>query len=145
MGACWSNRIKAVSPSSTGFISRSSSNLKSFSYSELRTATRNFRRDSILGEGGFGSVFKGWIDEHSFVATKPGAGIVMAVKRLNQDGFQGHNSQGMAGRSTIFKGFSMGLLCYLQQRQSFFILVAALLRSGLLRTRIRGGRGLRLR
>ncbi|KAF7825664.1 receptor-like cytoplasmic kinase 176 [Senna tora] len=121
MGACWSSRIKAVSPSSTGFTSRSvsrdgsdscsnsrnssssipitprsegeilqSANLKSFSYNELRTATKNFRPDSILGEGGFGSVFKGWIDEHSLVPTKPGTGIVVAVKRLNQDGFQGH-------------------------------------------------------
>ena len=66
------------------------SNLKSFSFSELRTATRNFRPDSVLGEGGFGSVFKGWIDEHSLAATKPGTGIVVAVKRLNQEGFQGH-------------------------------------------------------
>nr|GEW17937.1 probable serine/threonine-protein kinase PBL11 [Tanacetum cinerariifolium] len=66
-----------------------SCNLKSFTFSELRTATRNFRPDSVLGEGGFGSVFKGWVDEHS-LAAKPGTGIVIAVKRLNQYGFQGH-------------------------------------------------------
>eukprot|EP00268_Persea_americana_P018620 TRINITY_DN1937_c0_g1_i2.p1 TRINITY_DN1937_c0_g1~~TRINITY_DN1937_c0_g1_i2.p1 ORF type:complete len:271 (+),score=59.78 TRINITY_DN1937_c0_g1_i2:762-1574(+) len=66
------------------------SNLKSFSFGELKSATRNFRPDSVLGEGGFGSVFKGWIDEHTFTATKPGIGIVIAVKRLNQEGFQGH-------------------------------------------------------
>ncbi|KAE9463542.1 hypothetical protein C3L33_04557, partial [Rhododendron williamsianum] len=53
-------------------------------------ATRNFRPDSVLGEGGFGSVFKGWIDEGSYAAAKPGTGVVVAVKRLNQDGFQGH-------------------------------------------------------
>ncbi|XP_052176324.1 receptor-like cytoplasmic kinase 176 isoform X2 [Diospyros lotus] len=53
-------------------------------------ATRNFRPDSVLGEGGFGSVFKGWIDEHSFTAAKPGTGLVIAVKKLNQDGLQGH-------------------------------------------------------
>ena len=67
-----------------------SSNLKSFSYNEVRAATRNFRPDSVLGEGGFGSVFKGWIDEHSHAATKPGMGIIVAVKRLNQEGHQGH-------------------------------------------------------
>lgn len=67
-----------------------SSNLKSFTYNELRAATRNFRPDSVLGEGGFGSVFKGWIDEHSLTATKPGMGSIVAVKRLNQEGFQGH-------------------------------------------------------
>jgi len=64
--------------------------LKSFSYNDLRVATRNFRPDSVLGEGGFGSVFKGWIDENSLTATKPGIGMIVAVKRLNQDGFQGH-------------------------------------------------------
>ncbi|XP_052193017.1 probable serine/threonine-protein kinase PBL9 [Diospyros lotus] len=67
-----------------------SSNLKNFSFADLKTATRNFRPDSVLGEGGFGSVFKGWIDESTFAATKPGIGMVIAVKRLNQDGFQGH-------------------------------------------------------
>ncbi|XP_022921786.1 receptor-like cytoplasmic kinase 176 isoform X4 [Cucurbita moschata] len=67
-----------------------SSNLKNFTYNDLKTATRNFRPDSVLGEGGFGSVFKGWVDEQSFAATKPGTGLVIAVKRLNQEGFQGH-------------------------------------------------------
>lgn len=66
------------------------SNLKNFSFNELRTATRNFRPDSVVGEGGFGSVFKGWIDEHSLTPTKPGTGLVIAVKRLNRDGLQGH-------------------------------------------------------
>ncbi|KAB1224116.1 Protein kinase APK1B, chloroplastic [Morella rubra] len=65
-------------------------NLKNFGFSELKMATRNFRPDSVLGEGGFGSVFKGWIDEHSLSATRPGTGVVIAVKRLNQEGLQGH-------------------------------------------------------
>ncbi|GFZ18017.1 protein kinase superfamily protein [Actinidia rufa] len=38
----------------------------------------------------FGSVYKGWIDENSFAAAKPGTGMVIAVKRLNLEGFQGH-------------------------------------------------------
>lgn len=67
-----------------------SPNLKSFSFNVLRTSTRNFRPDSVLGEGGFGLVFKGWIDEHSLSAAKPGTGTVIAVKRLNQEGLQGH-------------------------------------------------------
>lgn len=67
-----------------------SSNLKSFSFNELKAATRNFRPDSVLGEGGFGCVFKGWIDEHSLTAAKPGTGTVIAVKRLNQESSQGH-------------------------------------------------------
>ncbi|KAL5553893.1 hypothetical protein UlMin_041294 [Ulmus minor] len=67
-----------------------SPNLKAFSFNELKNATRNFRPDSLLGEGGFGYVFKGWIDEHTFAAAKPGSGIVIAVKKLKPEGFQGH-------------------------------------------------------
>nr|ACJ84948.1 unknown [Medicago truncatula]AFK35293.1 unknown [Medicago truncatula] len=63
-----------------------STNLKSFTSTELQVATRNFRVDSVLGH----SVFKGWIDEHSSSAAKPGKGIAAAVKRLYQDGFKGH-------------------------------------------------------
>ncbi|KAL8225224.1 hypothetical protein R6Q57_017781 [Mikania cordata] len=76
-------------PKSEGEILQSS-NVKRFTYSDLRMATRNFRPDSVLGEGGFGLVYKGWIDEQSFAASKPGTGVVVAVKRLNPDGFQGH-------------------------------------------------------
>ncbi|XP_061363717.1 receptor-like cytoplasmic kinase 176 [Gastrolobium bilobum] len=68
-----------------------SSNMKSFTFSELRTATRNFRPDSVVGEGGFGCVFKGWIDEQSLVPVRPGTGMIIAVKRLNQEGLQGHS------------------------------------------------------
>ncbi|CAM8910590.1 hypothetical protein QQ045_032034 [Rhodiola kirilowii] len=78
-----------VTPRTEGEILKSP-NLKNFSFSELKNATRNFRPDSVLGEGGFGSVFKGWIDENSLAATRPGDGTVIAVKRLNPDGFQGH-------------------------------------------------------
>ncbi|KAJ6871762.1 receptor-like cytoplasmic kinase 176 [Populus alba x Populus x berolinensis] len=88
-----SSKVSIVSvpqtPRSEGEILQSS-NLKTFTFGELKTATRNFRPDSVLGEGGFGSVFKGWVDEHSLAATRPGTGMVIAVKRLNQEGFQGH-------------------------------------------------------
>ncbi|CAI0627761.1 unnamed protein product, partial [Linum tenue] len=66
-------------PRSEGEI-LSSPNLKAFTFSELRNATRNFRPDSLLGEGGFGYVFKGWIDENTMTA----------VKKLKPEGFQGH-------------------------------------------------------
>ncbi|KAK1317214.1 Protein STRUBBELIG-RECEPTOR FAMILY 5 [Acorus calamus] len=57
-----------------------------FSYDEMRSATRNFRADQILGEGGFGRVYRGVIDDDvrpGFVSTQ------VAVKELNQEGFQG--------------------------------------------------------
>ncbi|KAK9279793.1 hypothetical protein L1049_013475 [Liquidambar formosana] len=67
-----------------------SNNLKSFSFSDLKSATKNFRSETLLGEGGFGYVFKGWIDENTFAPTKPGSGIVVAIKKLKTEGFQGH-------------------------------------------------------
>ncbi|KAJ4969260.1 hypothetical protein NE237_015961 [Protea cynaroides] len=76
-------------PRSEGEILQSA-NLKSFSFSELKNATRNFRPDSLLGEGGFGYVYKGWIDEHTLAAAKPGSGLVVAIKKLKQEGSQGH-------------------------------------------------------
>lgn len=67
-----------------------SPNLKSFSFNDIKLATRNFRPDSVLGEGGFGCVFKGWINEDTFAAAKAGTGLVIAAKRLRQESFQGH-------------------------------------------------------
>ena len=65
--------------------------LHPFNYNVLKEATRNFQRSNILGEGGFGSVFKGYIDERTYQPSKPEHGIAIAVKRLNSAGTQGHN------------------------------------------------------
>ncbi|CAA0837029.1 Protein kinase superfamily protein [Striga hermonthica] len=65
-------------------------NLRVFSLAELRAATKNFRNDMVLGEGGFGKVYKGWLDERSS-GHKPGSGTVIAVKRLNTESMQGFN------------------------------------------------------
>ena len=92
LSACSSRASSASMPPSakTECEILQSANVKVFSYNDLRLATRNFRPDSVLGEGGFGSVYKGWIDEHTLSACKPGTGIPVAVKRLNQEGLQGH-------------------------------------------------------
>lgn len=92
LSACSSRASSASMPPSakTECEILQSANVKVFSYNDLRLATRNFRPDSVLGEGGFGSVYKGWIDEHTLSACKPGTGIPVAVKRLNLEGLQGH-------------------------------------------------------
>lgn len=64
-------------------------NLRIFSFTELKTATRNFRPDVVLGEGGFGKVYKGWIDEKTQGHAKSGSGKVIAVKKLNSESLQG--------------------------------------------------------
>ncbi|XP_028127343.1 probable serine/threonine-protein kinase PIX13 isoform X2 [Camellia sinensis] len=62
-------------------------NLRIFSFAELKNATRNFRTDTVLGEGGFGKVYKGWLEEK--VISKNGSGSVVAVKKLNSESMQG--------------------------------------------------------
>ncbi|XP_071693702.1 serine/threonine-protein kinase PBL34-like isoform X2 [Rutidosis leptorrhynchoides] len=66
------------------------STLRKFNFNELKLATRSFRPESLLGEGGFGCVFKGWINENGTTPVKPGTGLSVAVKTLNHDGLQGH-------------------------------------------------------
>ncbi|KAK3155842.1 hypothetical protein QOZ80_2AG0099400 [Eleusine coracana subsp. coracana] len=65
-------------------------NIRTFTFMELRTATKNFRPDSVLGEGGFGRVYKGWVDEKTMNPAKAGTGIVVAVKKLNSESMQGY-------------------------------------------------------
>ncbi|KAJ0966754.1 hypothetical protein J5N97_023671 [Dioscorea zingiberensis] len=64
-------------------------NLRIFTFAELKSATRNFKPDSVLGEGGFGTVFKGWVDEKTLNPGKSGVGMVVAVKKLNPESVQG--------------------------------------------------------
>ncbi|KAM0904215.1 hypothetical protein ACQ4PT_018178 [Festuca glaucescens] len=44
--------------------------VKVFSFSELRKATQNFSEANKIGEGGFGSVFRGMLKDGTFVAVK---------------------------------------------------------------------------
>ena len=63
--------------------------LRIFTFAELRAATRNFKPDTVLGEGGFGRVYKGWIDEKTMNPTRSGIGMGVAVKKLNPESVQG--------------------------------------------------------
>ncbi|EYU43737.1 hypothetical protein ABFS82_12G054300 [Erythranthe guttata] len=65
------------------------SNLKIYSYSDLRSATGGFKSNTVLGVGGFGTVYKGWVDEKTLAPCKPGTGILVAIKKLNHESIQG--------------------------------------------------------
>ncbi|CAK9171918.1 unnamed protein product, partial [Ilex paraguariensis] len=54
---------------------------QTFTFRELAAATNNFSPDSFLGEGGFGSVYKGRLQSTD---------QVVAVKQLDRDGLQGN-------------------------------------------------------
>ncbi|XWS26489.1 hypothetical protein CRYUN_Cryun26dG0036500 [Craigia yunnanensis] len=78
-----------ISPLSVDDLSTSllGSNLHVFTLAELRLITHNFARCNLLGEGGFGPVYKGFFDDklrHGLKAQP------VAVKALDLDGLQGH-------------------------------------------------------
>ncbi|EEF52152.1 Protein kinase APK1A, chloroplast precursor, putative [Ricinus communis] len=66
------------------------STISAFKLSDLKYATRSFDPEGFIGEGGFGAVYKGWIDEHILGAARSGQGMVVAVKKLKPDALQGH-------------------------------------------------------
>ncbi|XP_012454430.1 probable serine/threonine-protein kinase PBL7 [Gossypium raimondii] len=52
-----------------------------FTFRELAAATKNFRADCLLGEGGFGRVYKGRLESTN---------QVVAIKQLDPNGLQGN-------------------------------------------------------
>ncbi|XP_074561789.1 putative serine/threonine-protein kinase PBL26 [Curcuma longa] len=54
---------------------------QTFTFEELVLATKNFLAECLLGEGGFGRVYKGCLQN---------TGQIVAVKQLKRDGFQGN-------------------------------------------------------
>lgn len=54
---------------------------QTFTFRELAAATKNFRRECFIGEGGFGRVYKGRLES---------TGQIVAIKRLDKDGLQGN-------------------------------------------------------
>lgn len=74
-------------------------NVIAFTLYELETITKSFRSDYILGEGGFGTVYKGYIDENVRVGLKS---LPVAVKVLNKEGLQGHREWLVIARPTHF-------------------------------------------
>ncbi|TKY50282.1 receptor protein kinase [Spatholobus suberectus] len=81
---------RSCTPNLSQELQVASSLLRRFTFNDLKLATRNFKAENFLGEGGFGTVLKGWVSPHGNYAARPGMGIPVAVKSLNLNGFQGH-------------------------------------------------------
>ena len=84
---CYSSRDLSESVGFFDLLSqRRTNDLRVFSFSELKSATRGFNRGSLIGEGGFGCVYRGVVkvpDDHDS-DSKMG----VAIKQLNRHGFQ---------------------------------------------------------
>ena len=63
--------------------------MKEFSFTDLKTATKNFNSNYVSGQGLFGKVFKGWVDEKTLAPSKVGTGMTVAIKKLDSTSLQG--------------------------------------------------------
>jgi hypothetical protein len=68
----------------TPSLSQRPSNLRVFNVSELKSATKNFSRSVMIGEGGFGCVYQGTIRS----VEDPSRRIEVAIKQLSKRGMQ---------------------------------------------------------
>ncbi|XP_058072552.1 probable serine/threonine-protein kinase PBL23 [Magnolia sinica] len=62
-------------------VGKGSISVQTFKFQELETATKSFSAESLIGEGGFGRVYKGQIEKTN---------QVVAVKQLDRNGLQGN-------------------------------------------------------
>ncbi|KAL0452226.1 UNVERIFIED_CONTAM: Receptor-like kinase LIP2 [Sesamum latifolium] len=64
----------------TNNAAENESTVKTFTFRELAMATKNFRQECLIGEGGIGRIFKG---------TLGSSGQIVAVRQLDRNGVQG--------------------------------------------------------
>uniref|UniRef100_A0A6N2L5X9 Protein kinase domain-containing protein n=1 Tax=Salix viminalis TaxID=40686 RepID=A0A6N2L5X9_SALVM len=65
---------------------RRANDLRVFGFSELKSATRGFSRGLLIGEGGFGCVYRGVVKVPSDHDSS--SKMDVAIKQLNRHGFQ---------------------------------------------------------
>ncbi|KAL8261766.1 hypothetical protein R6Q59_025815 [Mikania micrantha] len=67
---------------------RRHNDLRVFKFSELKSATKGFNRTLMIGEGGFGCVYRGVVNAND--ARDGDRCLDVAIKQLDRNGFQGH-------------------------------------------------------
>lgn len=77
----------AAPPDDLPFTLAAGSNVCAFSFAELKAATQNFSNRNFIGSGGFGPVYKGFVDGKLRPELQEQE---VAVKYLDKEGFQGH-------------------------------------------------------
>ncbi|XP_068648150.1 probable serine/threonine-protein kinase PBL23 [Aristolochia californica] len=76
-----SSKKKAIAEELSRIGCDGNTSAKAFTFRELASATKNFKSDCLLGEGGFGRVYKGRLEKTN---------QVVAVKQLDRNGLQGN-------------------------------------------------------
>ncbi|KAK8654290.1 hypothetical protein V6N13_128261 [Hibiscus sabdariffa] len=114
--------------SGLGSISEST-NLLHFTFDEIKEATRNFSRDNIIGRGGYGNVYKGYLSDGSEVAFKrfkncSAAGdanftheveVIASVRHVNLVALRGYCTA-----TTTLEGHQRIIVCDLMKNGSLY-------------------------
>ncbi|KAI3788057.1 hypothetical protein L2E82_00692 [Cichorium intybus] len=71
---------------------RRANDLRVFKFAELKSATKGFNRSLVIGEGGFGCVYRGVVKAAAEADTGSDEDrcLDVAIKQLSRNGFQGH-------------------------------------------------------
>lgn len=86
---CNSSRDLSDSLGFHEFLSqRRANDLRVFTFAELKSATRGFSRALLIGEGGFGCVYKGVVKVPDYEKDGIDSKMDVAIKQLNRHGFQ---------------------------------------------------------
>ncbi|MCD9646995.1 hypothetical protein HAX54_037273 [Datura stramonium] len=67
---CFSSSADTLEGSQIPYGGQISKNFTVYSYNDLKVATHGFRASNKIGEGGFGSVYKGRLQDGTFIAAK---------------------------------------------------------------------------
>ncbi|KAL3358377.1 hypothetical protein AABB24_015483 [Solanum stoloniferum] len=68
--SCFSSSADNLEGSQTTYGGQISQNFSVYCYNDLKAATHGFRASNKIGEGGFGSVYKGRLQDGTFMAVK---------------------------------------------------------------------------
>lgn len=106
-----------------------STTLVRFTFDDIRKATKNFARDSIIGRGGYGNVYKGVLPDGSEVALKRfkncsaagdanfthEVGVIASVRHVNLVALRGYCTA-----TTPFEGHQRIIVCDLMKNGSLY-------------------------